>query len=138
MGLWDTFLSFFGGGTTESKPTKATRQFKRRSTSGTGPGSVLAGRVEYVGNHFAKLTSGGTRAVVFLREMADHYVSNSHDVLNEGQRVEFVIIERSRKKADEWVARLIGILGALFMRATLNAPPTPRSPDNDCAWSPVR
>ncbi len=73
------------------------------------PGTILSGRVEYVGDTFAKVASGVTRAVVFLGEMADHHVSNPSEVLFKGQTVDFIVIERSTRNLDEWVASLVAV-----------------------------
>ena len=121
MSLWDGLLRLLGWSDEPEKPQTTTRQRHRPSSasgSGVAPGDVLSGRVEYVGNSFAKLESDGTRAVVFMREMADHYVSDPSEVLSEGQALDFVIIERGNRNPDEWVASIAAVDEART-RATL-------------------
>lgn len=116
MGLWSTFLKVLGwqeepapspapGGATSGPSTRA----RDSSRTGPGRGSLLEGRVEYVGDKFVKVTSGDLRAVVFLGEMADFFVEHPGQVVSEGDRVEFVLIEPSAKKPQEWVASLSAV-----------------------------
>jgi small subunit ribosomal protein S1 len=113
MGLWSAFLSLFGESTEENKKSSKgparQRHTRRHTTANVSEGSLLTGRVAYVGNSFAKLESGDTRAVVFMREMANHYVSDPNEVLSEGQAVEFVILERNDRNQDEWVGSIAAV-----------------------------
>lgn len=115
MSLWDGLLRLLGWNDEAEEPQKPSRQRHRPSpkapTAGYGvaAGTVLSGRVEYVGDSFAKLASGSTRAVVFLREMANHFVSHPSEVLSEGQAVDFVVIERGDRNPDEWVASIAAV-----------------------------
>lgn len=73
------------------------------------PGKIVTGTVDYVGDTFAKLSSGNVRATVFRPEMADHWVSQPSEVLSEDQTVEFVLKERSDRKPDEWIASIAAV-----------------------------
>lgn len=112
MSLWEGLSRLLGLTDEPGKRRTTTRQQGRPSTtlwSGVSPGTVLSGRIEYVGDKFAKLASGDTRAVVFLPEMADHFVSHPSEVLSKGQVVDFVIIRRGDRKPDEWVASIAAV-----------------------------
>lgn len=52
-----------------------------------------------------------------MREMANHYVSHPSEVLFEGQALDFVIIERSDRNPDEWVASISAVDEARTRRA---------------------
>ena len=126
MGLWDRFLNLIGLSEKPKEPSDTPTQAPGFPSRGdfealvgemssqepcltTGPGSIYSGRVEYVGPKFAKLADGFTVAVVFLREMSADYIEQASDVLSEGQRVEFVLVERSTKKPSEWVASIAAV-----------------------------
>ena len=72
-------------------------------------GTIESGVVDYVGNKFAKLSFENERAVVFLPEMADHWISHPSEVISEGQEVEFVFLSPSKKKPDEWIASIAAV-----------------------------
>ena len=65
--------------------------------SGPSPSDLFSGRVEYVGDKFAKVASNNLTAVVFLDEMADHFINSPSEVLQEGQEVDFVLIKHDPK-----------------------------------------
>lgn len=73
------------------------------------PGKIVTGTVDYVGDKFAKLSSGNVRATVFLPEMANHWISQPSEVISEDQTVEFVLKERSNHKPDEWIASIAAV-----------------------------
>ena len=66
-------------------------------------GDLFSGRVDYVGDKFAKVASGDLTAVVFLNEMADHFIKHPSEILHEGQSVDFVLINYDPKG---WVASI--------------------------------
>lgn len=73
------------------------------------PGKIVTGTVDYVGNKFAKLSSGNVRAIVFCSEMADHWVSQPSEVLSRNQDVEFVLQKPNERKPDEWIASIAAV-----------------------------
>lgn len=108
MSLWNNLLSLLFG--EEEQPTKQAKQERSRphrprsdrpyrstARSGPNPGDLVSGRVEYVGDKFAKVVSSNLTAVVFLDEMADHFVNCPAEVLQEGQAVDFVLIKHDAK-----------------------------------------
>lgn len=109
MGLWNDLLSLLGWGEKESssrEAPKATRPSREPTHRGLAPGSLRSGSVEYIGDTFAKVQASDVKAVIFLREMADHYIEHPSEVLHEGQAVDFVLLERSDKRPDEWVGSI--------------------------------
>jgi len=70
---------------------------------------VCSGRVEYIDNQFAKVASGDLSAVVFLGEMADHFIDHPLKVLHEGQAVDFVLLKHDPRG---WVASINAIAEA--------------------------
>lgn len=114
MSLWNSLVSFLFG--EEEKPTKQERprpDRSTRSTSRSGPnlGDLFSGRVEYVDDNknFAKIASNNLTAVVFLGEMADHFINCPSEVLQEGQKVDFVLIKDDPKG---WVASISAVIEA--------------------------
>ena len=121
MGLWKDLLSLLGW--EDEKPTKGRSDSSPRESSAApraDRATVRRGVVEYVGPTFAKVQASDLKAVVFLREMADHFVNHPSEVLSEGQSVEFVVIERSQKRSDEWVASIAAVPEARSREALSN------------------
>ncbi len=88
-----------------SSAPKAEKDRREKGTtvrSGPSPGDLFSGRVDYVGDKFVKVSSGGLTAVVFLHDMAD-LINHPSDVLHEGQSVDFVLIKHDLKG---WVASI--------------------------------
>lgn len=127
MGVWDVFCSLFGTSSTpstaksnwtpdaSSKPTNPPSHATR--TAAEEPGSIHKGQVCYVGPKFAKIEAAGLRAVVFLGELSPNYVNSAEDVVSVGREVEFVLLERSKKKADEWIVSLAAVPEARVRQA---------------------
>ncbi len=83
-----------------SSAPKAEKDRREKGTtvrSGPSPGDFFSGRVEYVGDKFAKIASRNLTAVVFSHEMADHSIEHPSDVLYEGKAVDFVLIKHDSK-----------------------------------------
>jgi small subunit ribosomal protein S1 len=108
MGLWNDFLDLFGLGDTPN-PTYRERPKSSptiRRTPKPEPGALRSGIVEYIGAKFAKVQATDVKAVIFLGEMSDRFISNPSEVLKEGQAVDFVLIRSSEKKPGEWVGSI--------------------------------
>ena len=89
-----------------SSTPKAEKDRQEKGTtvrSGPSPGDLFSGRVEYVGDKFAKIASRNLTAVVFSHEMADHSIEHPSDVLYEGKAVDFVLIKNDPRG---WVASI--------------------------------
>lgn len=100
MSFWNDLLSLLGWeeeSATKREYSRADRPYKSKARSGPSPGDLLSGRVDHVGDKFAKVSSGSITAVVFLSEMADHFIERPSDVLYEGQSVDFVLIKHDLK-----------------------------------------
>lgn len=79
--------------------------------------SVYTGRVVFVGPKFAKIETPSFKAVVFLGEMSNEFIGSAADVLSEGEEVECVLVERSKKNPDEWVVSLAAVREARIREA---------------------
>ena len=108
MSLWNNLLSLlFGEGEQPTKQAKqersrpdrprSNRPYRSTARSGPNPGDLVSGRVEYVGDKFAKVASSNLTAVVFLDEMADRFIDSPSEVLQDGQEVDFVLIKHDPK-----------------------------------------
>lgn len=108
MGLWDGLLRVLGfGGEAAKSPDKPQMRTARKKA--LEPGSIQAGMVSHVGDRFVKIEAGSFGAVVFMNEMAGHFVTSPHEILSEGERVEFVLLEPSTKKPGDWVVSLSAV-----------------------------
>ena len=120
MSLWNNLLSLlFGEGEQPTKQAKqersrpdrprSNRPYRSTARSGPNPGDLVNGRVEYVGDKFAKVASSNLMAVVFLDEMADRFIDSPSEVLQDGQEVDFVLIKNEPRG---WVASISAVTEA--------------------------
>ncbi|MBT3224118.1 MAG: S1 RNA-binding domain-containing protein, partial [Proteobacteria bacterium] len=73
--------------------------------------------MRYVGDSFIKVGRGSVGAVVFLHEMAEHYVRHPSEVFREGQAIDFVLLERGNRNPDEWVGSIVAVSEARTRQA---------------------
>lgn len=118
MGWLDILGALFGESTNSSTTPVNTGSGRSRSRSsssrGAKAGKVYKGKVAFVGAKFAKLEASEVEAIVFLSEMADHYIEDPASILTEGQELEFVLLREDHKG---WKASIRAVAEAKARKA---------------------